>query len=64
MPRALACASGQVDIEELFYLLSRGIPLRAAQRLVVFGFLNEVTERIPDAPLRELLRDRLHAKLG
>ena len=56
--------SGQVDIEELFYLLSRGIPLRAAQRLVVFGFLNEVTERIPSEPLRELLREKLHAKLG
>jgi len=56
--------SGQVDIEELFYLLSRGIPLRAAQRLVVFGFLNEVTERIPNEPIRELLREKLHAKLG
>jgi Fe-S cluster assembly protein SufD len=56
--------TGQVDIEELFYLLSRGIPLREAQRLVVFGFLNEVTERIPDEPLRELLREKLHARLG
>ncbi len=56
--------SGQVDIEELFYLLSRGIPLRSAQRLVVFGFLNEVTERLPNEAICELLRDRLHAKLG
>ena len=56
--------TGQVDIEELFYLLSRGIPLRAAQRLVVFGFLNEVAGRLPDEPLRELLRKKLHAKLG
>ena len=55
--------SGQVDTEELFYLLSRGIPLREAQRLVVFGFLNEVTERLPHEPLQELLRDRLHARL-
>ena len=56
--------SGQVDIEELFYLLSRGIPLREAQRLVVFGFLNEVTERLPHEAICELLRDRMHAKLG
>ena len=56
--------TGQVDVEELFYLLSRGIPLRAAQRLVVFGFLNEVAGRLPDEPLRELLREKLHAKLG
>ncbi len=56
--------SGQVDTEELFYLLSRGIPLREAQRLVVFGFLNEVTERLPDEAICELLRERLHTKLG
>jgi Fe-S cluster assembly protein SufD len=56
--------SGQVDIEELFYLLSRGIPLREAQQLVVFGFLNEVLDRLPGEPLREMLRERLHAKLG
>ena len=54
----------QAYIEELFYLLSRGIPLREAQRLVVFGFLNEVTERLPSEPLQALLRDRLHARLG
>jgi len=56
--------SGQVDIEELFYLLSRGIPLRAAQRLVVFGFLNEVTERLPNEAICEFIREKLHAKLG
>ncbi len=56
--------SGQVDTEELFYLLSRGIPMREAQRLVVFGFLNEVTERVADGPICDLIRERLHAKLG
>ena len=56
--------TGQVDTEELFYLRSRGIPLREAQRLVVFGFLNEVAERLAHAPLQELLRERLHARLG
>lgn len=56
--------TGQVDAEELFYLLSRGIPMREAQRLVVFGFLNEVTERLPNEALQNLLRERLHEKLG
>ena len=56
--------TGQVDTEELFYLRSRGIPLREAQRLVVFGFLNEVAGRLAHAPLQELLRERLHARLG
>jgi Fe-S cluster assembly protein SufD len=56
--------TGQVDVEELFYLRSRGIPLREAQRLVVFGFLNEVLDRVPDEPLCEMLRERLNARLG
>ncbi len=41
--------SGHVDDEELFYLLSRGISHKAAQELIVHGFLNEVLERLPDA---------------
>ncbi len=40
--------SGHVDDEELFYLLSRGIDRKAAQELIVHGFLNEVLERLPD----------------
>jgi len=56
--------SGQVEQEELFYLLSRGIPLRDAQRLVVYGFLNEVMDRLPNAPVQEKLREVLHQKLG
>src|SRR5436853_3700367 len=38
--------SGQIDEEELFYLRSRGIPTRAAQRLIVTGFLDEVIQRL------------------
>ena len=40
--------SGHVDDEELFYLLARGITRKAAQELIVHGFLNEVLERLPD----------------
>jgi Fe-S cluster assembly protein SufD len=48
--------SGQIEEEELFYLLSRGIPKIAAQKLIVHGFLNEVLDRLPDESLREKLR--------
>lgn len=51
--------SGQVEEEELFYLLSRGITRKDAQRLIVFGFLNEVIERMPDAELQEFMRGSL-----
>jgi len=38
--------SGQINEEEMFYLRSRGIPTKAAQRLIVTGFLNEVIQRL------------------
>jgi len=38
--------SGQIDEDELFYLRTRGIPIKAAQRLIVTGFLTEVIQRL------------------
>jgi len=54
--------SGQIEEEELFYLLSRGIPLRDAQRLIVHGFLEEVLQRIGSEPVAAKLSALLHAK--
>src|SRR5262249_37869906 len=47
--------SGQIDEDELFYLRSRGIPTKAAQRLIVAGFLNEVIERLNQPAIEEHL---------
>ncbi len=41
-----ASATGKFDDEQLFYLLSRGIPEDVARRLVVRGFFGEVLNRI------------------
>ncbi|MEY2480261.1 MAG: Fe-S cluster assembly protein SufD [Verrucomicrobiota bacterium] len=38
--------SGQIDADEFFYLLARGISVKVAQRLLVTGFLNEVIQRL------------------
>ena len=38
--------SGQIEEDQLFYLRSRGIPTKAAQRLLVTGFLDEVIRRL------------------
>ncbi|HYR59476.1 MAG TPA: Fe-S cluster assembly protein SufD [Chthoniobacteraceae bacterium] len=54
--------SGQIEAEELFYLLSRGIPRKAAQKLIVFGFLNEVIDRLHDAAIADHLRRLLRGK--
>ena len=55
---------GQIEQEELFYLLSRGIPKNEAQRLIVFGFLNEVLERLGNEPVQEKLRELVRAKFA
>jgi Fe-S cluster assembly protein SufD len=52
-----AATVGQLDEEEVFYLLSRGIPKPEAVRLVVFGFFAEVLDQLPLEGVRaELLR--------
>src|ERR1051325_8005499 len=38
--------SGQIEEDQLFYLGTRGIPTKVAQRLIVTGFLNEVIQRL------------------
>lgn len=54
--------SGQLDPSEMFYLRSRGIPKRVAYELMVFGFFEEIVEKISYEPLREVLRALVQAK--
>ena len=54
--------SGQVDEEEMFYLLSRGIPEIVGKQLVVAGFLDEVIGRLSDPSIGNHLRDLIAEK--
>ena len=56
--------SGQLDEDEMFYLLARGIPAPVARQLLVGGFLNEVLERLPDAVLVAKLEALIAAKFA
>ena len=56
--------TGQVDETDLFYLMSRGIPRREAEKLVVFGFFGEITSRIPLKGLKEKLDRAIESKIG
>jgi Fe-S cluster assembly protein SufD len=42
-----AATVGKIDENELFYLLSRGIPRADAEQLIVLGFFAKIMERIP-----------------
>jgi len=56
--------SGQLDEDEMFYLLARGIPSPVARQLLVGGFLNEVLERLPDRVLVEKLEGLIADKFA
>ena len=59
-----AATVGQLDEEELFYLLSRGIPRSEAVRLVVFGFFGEVLDQLPLEGVRAELVRAVELKLA
>jgi Fe-S cluster assembly protein SufD len=48
----------------MFYLRSRGIPTKTAQRLLVTGFLNEVIERLDQPAIAEHLRSLIDRKFA
>jgi Fe-S cluster assembly protein SufD len=54
---------GQVDREQLFYLMSRGLPRGEAERLIVRGFFSTILDRIELEPVREALGEALEARI-
>lgn len=58
--------SSRIDPEQEFYLKARGIPPKAADELLIFGFFEEVLNRLESeelhAALRALIRSRIHMK--
>ena len=59
-----AASVGRVDPEELYYLMSRGIPKQEAERLVIRGFLGSVIAAIPLKVVRDGLVDTIERKLS
>jgi Fe-S cluster assembly protein SufD len=58
-----AAAIAQIDPEQVYYLMSHGIPRATATRLVIEGFLAELVERFEPGPVRERLADALQGRL-
>src|SRR5499427_2954719 len=56
--------SGQIDEDELFYLRTRGIPAKIAQRLLVTGFLDEVIQRLNHPAIAEHLHRLIEEKFA
>ena len=58
-----ASTSGQIDEEQLFYMLSRGIKRDEAVHMIVTGFFEPVLDRIPLEELRERVAGLIEAKI-
>jgi Fe-S cluster assembly protein SufD len=54
---------GQVDREQLFYLMARGLTRQEAERMIVRGFFQDVLDRIELEPVREALGAALEARI-
>ncbi len=52
-------ATGELDKEQLFYMLSRGIGEDEARQILVEAFLDDVLEKLPSAEIREWMKSRV-----
>ena len=59
-----ASTTGKFDDEQLFYLMSRGIPMTEARLLVIRGFFNEILVLIKDESIEERLMNRIDSELS
>jgi Fe-S cluster assembly protein SufD len=54
---------GKTDKEQVFYILSRGIPQKEAERVLVQGFFDPLLQTIPNKSLRSQLAGRIMKKI-
>jgi Fe-S cluster assembly protein SufD len=54
---------GQVDRDQLFYLMTRGLTRSEAERLIVRGFFQDVLDRVELEAVREALAEALEARI-
>ena len=54
---------GQVDREQLFYLMTRGLTRADAERLIVRGFFQDVLDRVELESVRDALAAALEARI-
>jgi Fe-S cluster assembly protein SufD len=53
--------AGPIDPEQLFYCGARGIPEEAARKIISFGFLHDVIERLDGDSIKDLANRELEA---
>ena len=51
--------SGSIDDDAIHYLMTRGIELTMAKKLLINGFINEIFENIPEEKLKKFLEKNI-----
>ncbi len=59
-----ASTTGRFDDEQLFYLMSRGIPAEQARRLVIRGFFAEIVSKLDIEPIEVRVMERIDGELS
>jgi Fe-S cluster assembly protein SufD len=59
-----ASTTGRFDDEQLFYLMSRGIPSEEARRLVIRGFFSEIVSKLNIDEVEERIMARIDEELA
>jgi Fe-S cluster assembly protein SufD len=54
---------GKMDKEQVFYLESRGIPRKTAEKLIVEGFFDPIMQRIPFEGVRNRFQNAIEEKM-
>ena len=52
-------ASGSLDEDSIFYLMSRGLDQKTAKELLINGFLLDVVEKITDEEIKKLIKNMI-----
>ena len=55
--------SGSVDEDAIHYLMTRGIELKKAKKLLINGFLSEIFENIPEEKIKALLEKSIEEQI-
>ena len=59
-----ASTVGKLDQEEIFYLMSRGIPRETAIEMSVQGFFDPIMQRIPFEGVQQRMAEQIIEKVG
>ncbi len=55
---------GKLDTDQVFYLESRGIPRKEAEKLIVEGFFDPIMQRIPFEGVRKRFQNAIEQKMN